>query len=44
MLVPMVFMLIMAAWAMLINVKKFHAGANRLLFRIGPVVFYLRSG
>lgn len=40
-LIPMLFMIFMTGWAMLINLKNFHASSNWLLFSIGLAVFVL---
>ncbi len=39
--IPMVFMVIMTAWAMLLNIKNFSATRNILLLVIGIIVFVL---
>jgi carbon starvation protein len=39
--IPMIFMIIMTGWAMILNIQKFYASANWLLFFIGLIVFVL---
>ncbi|MBW1713139.1 MAG: carbon starvation protein A [Deltaproteobacteria bacterium] len=39
--IPMLFMIIMTGWAMIINLQKFFATSNWLLFVIGLIVFAL---
>ena len=39
--IPMVFMVIMTAWAMVLNIKNFAKTGNVLLFTIGTIVFIL---
>ena len=38
---PMIFMIIMTAWAMILNIQKFYSTSNWLLFVIGLAVFVL---
>jgi len=39
--IPMIFMIVMTGWAMAVNIGKFYASANWLLFVIGLCVFVL---
>lgn len=39
--IPMVFMIFMTGWAMLINLNKFYASANWLLFSIALIMVFL---
>jgi carbon starvation protein len=39
--IPMIFMIIMTGWAMILNIQKFYATSNWLLFCIGLAVFVL---
>ncbi|MDI6703740.1 MAG: carbon starvation protein A [bacterium] len=39
--IPMVFMIFMTGWAMVLNIQKFYATSNWLLFSIGISVFVL---
>lgn len=39
--VPMIFMIVMTGWAMILNIQKFYAETNWLLFCIGIAVFVL---
>ena len=39
--IPMIFMVIMTAWAMIINIQRYYSSSNWLLFLIGFVVFIL---
>ena len=40
---PMVFMLSMTAWAMVLNLRSFHAGGRGLLLAIGLAIFALEA-
>lgn len=40
-LIPMIFMIIMTGWAMIINLQRFYAGGQWLLFFIGLCTFVL---
>ena len=42
-LVPMIFMLGMTIWAMVINLQKFHAAGNALLFSLSLVILVLTA-
>ena len=40
-MVPMIFMILMTGWAMILNLQKFMATANWLLFFISLIIFFL---
>lgn len=40
--IPMVFMIVMTAWAMMVNIGNYYSSANWLLFSIGIAVFILQ--